>query len=663
MSIYTEKISQATLPVIGLPDFVIFPFITANITIDNKNLLRIIREANKGKKEIVIATATEDTDVMSYDKLYHTATVAAIKQITPDKDSKGAFSVIVEGVSRATINEVIYLGRIPYARVEIKEVHEENEKKDEAAFRIIKKLMDNYEEFFKKTPKDFFDILSHIKDPGVYCDYVASYICYKTEDKIKILESFDLYERIEVLQGVFAEERIIYGFEKEIADRVQSRLVSIQKDNFLREQLKVIQSELGDDNDDELLEKLQNAKLPEEVKSKLQHEYSKIEKLSFGSPEAAIIRNYVETCLEIPWGVYTKDKLSVTKASAILERDHYGLKKVKERILEFISVKKLAPELNGQILCLVGPPGVGKTSIAKSIAEAIGRNYVRASLGGVRDEADIRGHRKTYVGSMPGRIINALKQSGSMNPLFLLDEVDKLTRDSHGDPSSALLEVLDGEQNNAFRDHFIEMPVDLSQCIFIATANTTETIPRPLLDRMEIIELPGYTMNEKLNIAKKHLIPKQMKRHGLKDTDFAIADVAIKELIDNYTRESGVRNLEREIAHLCRVVAKRIVTGEKDKQVVKKGELASYIGNQKIKPKKKHKNSRVGVVNGLAWTQVGGDMLEIEALTFPGTGKIEITGSLGDVMTESAKLAVSVCRANAKELGVKDPDFYKTRDV
>lgn len=663
MSIFREKILLTSLPVVALNDFVIFPYITANISIDNKDLLRIIREANKGKKELVIATNKSEDTELSFDNVYSAAAVVSIKKITADKENEGSFSVIVEGISRAEIKEINYANKIPYADVEVKEIHEESDVKNDAAFRMIKKLMNNYNEFFKKAPKDFFEILDHLIDPSVYCDYVASYICYKTEDKIKILECHDLFTRIEILQTIFAEERIIYGFEKEIADRVQSRLVSIQKDNFLREQLKVIQSELGEDNDDELWTKLENSKLPEEVSAKLRHEYSKIEKISFGSPEAAIIRNYVETCLELPWGVYTKDRLSVSKASAILERDHYGLKKVKERILEFIAVKKLAPDLNGQILCLVGPPGVGKTSIARSIAEALDRNYVRASLGGVRDEADIRGHRKTYVGSMPGRIINALKQSGSMNPLFLLDEVDKLTRDAHGDPSSALLEVLDGEQNSAFRDHFIEMPVDLSQCIFIATANTTDTIPRPLLDRMEIIEIPGYTMNEKIHIAKRHLVPKQMARHGLKSSDLSISSDALKELIDNYTREAGVRNLEREIAHLCRAVAKKIVTGENTKHVVKKGDLSEYIGNQKIKPKRKYKNSRIGVVNGLAWTQVGGDMLEIEALTSPGTGKVELTGSLGDVMVESAKLAISLCRANAKELGVKDPDFYKTKDI
>ncbi len=663
MSIYREKILVTHLPAIALRDFVIFPYITANITLDDSYLLKVIREANKGKRELIIATFKEGYDEFSVDGIYSAAAVVRIKKIAPEKDEKGSFNVIVEGVDRAEIKDVDCLGKISYARAEIIDIVDDSDVKKEASLRMIKKIMDNYADFFKKAPRDFHEILDHINEPSVLCDYVASYVCYKTEDKIKILECYDLFKRIEILQTIMAEEKIFFDFEKEIAEKVQSRLVGVQKDNFLREQMKIIQNELGEDTDDELLDKLESATLPEDVASKLRHEYAKIDKLSFGSPEAAIIRNYVETCLELPWGVYTKDRLSVSKASAVLERDHYGLKKVKERILEFISVKKLAPDLNGQILCLVGPPGVGKTSIAKSIAEAIGRNYVRASLGGVRDEADIRGHRKTYVGSMPGRIINALKQSGSMNPLFLLDEVDKLTRDAHGDPSSALLEVLDGEQNNSFRDHFIEMPVDLSQCIFIATANTTETIPRPLLDRMEIIEIPGYTMNEKLHIAKKHLIPKQMKRHGITANDFSIADAAIKELIESYTREAGVRNLEREIAHLCRVVAKKIVTGTKEKQTVKKGDLSLYIGNQKIKPKKKNKSSRIGVVNGLAWTQVGGDMLEIEALTFPGTGKIELTGSLGEVMVESAKLAVSICRANAKELKVENEDFYKNCDI
>ncbi len=663
MSIFRERIKTINLPIIALKDFVIYPHVTASLDLDNREVLKVIREANKNSRQMIVATLKDGTDSLTLESVYTTASVVNIKKKIIEKENKEEFTVVVEGVSRAEIKEINYVGKIPYCYAEIREIEEDNPKKEQMALRVIRKLMKNYSEFFTKAPTEFVELVDSIDDPSILCDYVGSYICYKTEDKIRLLSEYDLYSRIELLQSIFAEERINLKFEKELFDKVQSKLVGIQKENFLREQMRVIQSELGDDNDDDLFVKLNETALPAEIANKLDKEYAKMSRMSVGSPEATIIRNYIETCLDIPWCNYTKDKLSVSRAKAILERDHYGLEKVKERILEFIAVKKLSSDLGGQILCLVGPPGVGKTSIARSIAEALGRNYVRASLGGVRDEADIRGHRKTYIGAMPGRIISALKQSGSMNPLFLLDEVDKLTRDAHGDPSSALLEVLDSEQNNAFRDHFIEMPVDLSQCMFIATANTTETIPRPLLDRMEVIEIPSYTMTEKLHIAKKYLIPKQMERHGLKKENLTVSDAAVKELIEGYTKEAGVRNLEREIAHLCRVVAKNIVTEKTEHYSVGKGDVSKYLGRQKIKQKKNPKESRIGVVNGLAWTQVGGDMLEVEAATFEGSGKLELTGSLGDVMIESAKLAVSICRSRAKELGVENPDFYKNRDI
>lgn len=663
MSIFIERIKTATLPVIALKDFVVYPHVTASLDLDDKSFLRVIREANKGTRQMVIATLKGNDKDLSLDNIYTAAAVVRIKKRVLEKNDKEEFTVVVEGEARAEIKNITYIDKIPYCDVEIRDLHEENSSKEQMALRAVKKLMKNYEEFFTKAPSEFLELVEGINEASILCDYVGSYICYKTEDKIRLLAEYDLYKRIELLQSIFAEERINLKFEKELFDKVQSKLVNIQKENFLREQMRVIQSELGEDNDDELFIRLNETPLPEEVASKLDKEYAKMNKMSFGSPEATLIRNYIETCLDIPWLNYTKDRLSISKAKAILERDHYGLKKVKERILEYIAVKKLSSNLGGQILCLVGPPGVGKTSIARSIAEAVGRKYVRASLGGVRDEADIRGHRKTYIGAMPGRIIAALKQAGSMNPLFLLDEVDKLTKDAHGDPSSALLEVLDSEQNNAFRDHFIEMPVDLSQCMFIATANTTETIPRPLLDRMEIIEIPSYTMTEKLNIAKKYLIPKQMERHGLKKGDLSITDSAIKELIEGYTKEAGVRNLEREIAHLCRVVAKNIVTEQDESCSIGKGDISKYIGKKKIKASKNSKESRVGVVNGLAWTQLGGEMLEVEASTFAGSGKLELTGSLGEVMVESAKLAVSICRSKSEELGVKDQEFYKNKDI
>ncbi|MBQ4097085.1 MAG: endopeptidase La, partial [Clostridia bacterium] len=432
---------------------------------------------------------------------------------------------------------------------------------------------------------------------------------------------------------------------------------------YLREQLKAIESELGISEDsEELTIKLNAASLPKEVREKLEREIMKLGKAPQGSPEAAVIRNYIETCLEIPWNTRTKDRLNIDAARRILNADHDGLEKIKDRILEYLAVKQLNPELKNQILCFVGPPGVGKTSLGASIARAMNRKYARVSLGGIRDESDIRGHRKTYIGSMPGRIINALTQCGSCNPVMLLDEIDKMCRDAHGDPSSAMLEVLDGEQNKAFRDHFIELPVDLSDCMFIATANTLDTIPRPLIDRMEIIELNTYTPAEKLSIAKNHLLPKQLKRHGLSRRTLRVTDDAIVEIIAGYTRESGVRNLEREIASLCRKAAKKIIEDGVRTVTVKASDVEAYLGPRKIIDESMAKDNLVGVTNGLAYTEVGGDLLKVEALTVDGVGKIELTGTLGDVMKESAKIAVTYIRAHCDEFGIP-ADFYKTKDI
>ncbi len=662
MPFFRESITTATYPAIAVEDMVIYPHITASLEVEEKSLVSFLKKAGRASRKVVIANLKDAEKDFNVDNIHGVGMLVNVKQIIPGKDD-APDTLIIEGSHRVDIKAVNSAEKINYCDVEVREIIEVNEQKNEMAVRLIRNLIDHYEDFFLKAPQDYMDAINSIEDASLLCDYVTSFIAYKTEDKLAVLAEYDVFKRIEILQGIFTNEKVNFTLEKELFEKVQSKLANSQKENFLREQMRIISAELGDDDEDELLKAINDAPLPDEVRQKLEKEYSKLSKLAIGSPENAIINNYIETCLELPWGKYTKDNLNIAKASKILERDHYGLKKVKGRILEFIAVKKLSSDLGGQILCLVGPPGVGKTSIAKSIAEALGRNYVRASLGGVRDEADIRGHRKTYVGAMPGRIITALKQSGSMNPLFLLDEVDKLTRDAHGDPSSALLEVLDSEQNNSFRDHFIELPVDLSQCMFIATANTVDTIPRPLLDRMEVIEVPSYTMTEKLHIAKKYLLPKQMKRHGIPKAALSVSDTAIKELIDGYTRESGVRNLEREIAHLCRVIAKNIVTENAEKYSIGKGEITEYIGKYKVKPKKFDKQSRVGVVNGLAWTQVGGEMLEVEATSFAGSGKLEITGSLGDVMIESAKLAVSICRARAEELGVKNLDFYKNSDI
>lgn len=528
--------------------------------------------------------------------------------------------------------------------------------------------LEDYLKFFTKPSEEVINEVKKITDPAVYADTVASSFLIKIEDKQEILDIDNPIKRIEKLTAIFDHEIELMELEGSIHARVRQHLNKTQRDIYLREQLHIIENELGiDDYDEEEEEssyakRIRQHKLPAEVQEALLAENAKLKRMQFGSPEATVIRNYIETCLELPWGKTSKDRTDITIAKRILDEDHDGLTKVKERILEFMAVRQLSPELDGQILCLVGPPGVGKTSIVKSIARATNRKYVRIALGGIRDEAEIRGHRKTYVGSMPGRIVNGLKQAGTSNPVMLLDEVDKLTADAHGDPTSALLEVLDADQNKTFRDHFIELPIDLSDCLFIATANTTETIPLPLLDRMEIIYMDSYSDNEKLSIAKNHLIPKQLKRHGLKRSQLRFTDNGINELILRYTKESGVRNLEREIASVCRKAAKEIVDGNTAKKTVDAKTVIEMLGPEKFLADRIYGKDEVGIVNGLAWTQLGGDMLRIEALSMSGGGALELTGSLGDVMKESARAAVSYIRKHANELGIPE-DFHKNTDI
>ena len=507
-----------------------------------------------------------------------------------------------------------------------------------------------------------------IKNPALLADFIAANILVKLGDKQKVLECYNPTKRVELLVTLINEEVMLLECELNIHKQVRANLNQNQKDFYLREQIRVIQNELGEVGEvEEYLEKISAAKLPREVEEKLVKEVDRMSKTPFGSSEATVIRSYLDTCLDIPWSASTKDRINVKVAEKILNEDHDGLDKVKERILEFLAVKQLNPSLGNQIICLVGPPGVGKTSIGASVARALNRKYVRVSLGGVRDEADIRGHRKTYIGAMPGRIITALTQAKVRNPLILLDEIDKLSSSIQGDPSSALLEVLDAEQNKAFRDHFVEMPFDLSDCLFIATANTLSTIPRPLIDRMEVIELGSYTKSEKIAIAKNHLIPKQLKRHGLNSRKLALTDAALVEIIDFYTREAGVRNLERSIASIVRKAARKIVEQGESADKIKKikidaKDIAEYLGSRKRLPERISADDEIGVVNGLAWTEVGGDMLRVEVAILEGTGKIELTGSLGDVMKESARTAVSYVRMVASQYGI-DPSFYKDKDI
>ncbi|MEG2001019.1 MAG: endopeptidase La, partial [Evtepia sp.] len=536
--------------------------------------------------------------------------------------------------------------------------------RSEALIRQAYELFERYTELSSKVPEDALLSIMSSENPGYIADFIAQNVVMRVLDKQAILSEINPVSRLNKLIRILRREVDILEMEQDIQAKVQDSLSQTHRDMVLREQARVIQNELGDDDDEieEYRKKIHAAKLPEEVEKKLFKEVSHLEKQPFGSAEGSVLRNYLDVCLELPWQKKSHERVNVEAARKILNAEHFGLEKIKERILEFLAVKQLAPDLKGQILCLVGPPGVGKTSIAMSVAHALNRKLARISLGGVHDEADIRGHRKTYIGAMPGRIINAVKQSGTKNPLMLLDEIDKIGRDQRGDPADALLEVLDAEQNSEFRDHFIELPFDLSEVIFITTANTTETIPRPLLDRMEVIELSSYTDEEKLQIAKQHLLKKEMKRHGLTKKQLQLTDDAIREVIVSYTRESGVRILERELASLCRKVAMRIVSEDVKSVRINGDEIEQYLGIRKYHPDRISKENQVGVVNGLAWTSVGGTMLEAEANVVPGSGKIELTGNLGDVMKESARTAFSYIRSRAQQLGIS-ANFYKECDI
>ena len=663
---YIEKAENYTLPVIVLNGTVAFPSVNISFEISEKKSVAAAKAALETNSLVLLVTNKKSPLAHeSTDDLYTVGCMAKIKQSlkTPDKHLR----LIVEGYSRASVT--CYRDFADYVIAEA--IGKTYHLRDDGGFKgeaLIREATASLESIIKFLPSSSSDLLvtaKTINNPGLFADFVASNFLVKFADKQDVLECFEPLERLECLIYLIEKEAELLNCEFDIHRQVRDALNRHQNEYYLREQIKVIKEKLGDDTEsecDEYDEKIRAAALPQELEEKLLKENARIAKMPFGTSEGALLRNYIDVCLELPWNKRTHDSVNIAKAKKILDADHDGLEKVKERILEYLAVKQLSPDLKNQIICLVGPPGVGKTSIAASIARAMNRKYVRVSLGGVRDEADIRGHRKTYIGAMPGRIINALTDAKVCNPLILLDEIDKLTRDSHGDPSSALLEVLDAEQNKNFRDHFVEYPFDLSDCLFIATANSYEGIPRPLLDRMEIIELKLYTKREKLEIAKNHLIPKQLKRHGLTKRSFKISDDAICEIIDFYTREAGVRNLERTVAELCRKAAKKIVEEEIKSVSISKVNIDKFLGGRKLLPERISAENEVGVVNGLAYTELGGSMLKIEVAVLEGSGKIEITGSLGDVMQESAKLAVSYVRSVAKEYGIES-DFYKTKDI
>ena len=664
MAHYIEKLEKLTLPLVVLNGTVAFPAITVNFELSDKANIAAIEAANNVNSFIFIVSKKQiSNEPIEFSKIFNIGTVAKIKQSI--KTPEGKLRVIAEGFSRATVEEYKDFANYRIAEVICKTLalEDPDEIKVEALTREALSAIEKMSGFLPASSKEVIATIKTIKNPGALADFIASNILVRHTDKQEILSCFEPLTRLEKLIVIIEEETTLLECESAIHKEVRARLNRNQKEYYLREQLRVIKEELGDTGEaDEYFDRIAEMHFPEDIELKLLKDAERMSRLPFGSAELSVMRTYFETVLDIPWNTSSKDRTDISAASKILERDHDGLEDVKKRILEFLAVKELNPDLKNQIICLVGPPGVGKTSIAASIATAMKRNYVRVSLGGVRDEADIRGHRKTYVGAMPGRIINALIQAKVNNPLVLLDEIDKLTRDAHGDPTSALLEVLDAEQNKSFRDHFVELPFDLSNCFFIATANTLDTIPRPLIDRMEIIEIKIYTKREKMSIAKNHLIGKQLKRHGLNKRMLKITDSALEEIIDFYTREAGVRNLERTIASLCRKAAHKIVSEKVKYVTIDAKNISKYLGERKYIPEKIEENNEVGTVNGLAYTELGGDMLKIEVSALEGTGKIELTGSLGDVMKESAQIAISYVRSIAKDYGIAT-DFYKTKDI
>lgn len=663
-----EAGEHITMPVLVLRGLVLYPQMVLHFDVGREKSILAINKVMSGDRRIfLVAQKNIREEEPKASDLYKVGVVGQISQII--KTQGGSWRVLVEGLYRAKTTEV--LGEDPYfeAIVEpfpLKITRNVKSVLCVALMRTVKDLFEEYCYLTPRMPKEMVINALVTEDPVHLAEYIAGNMQMETEDKQIILSQSDPIKRLEILVQIMREENDILSVEMDIQSKVKEMMDKGQREYYLREQMKVISSELGEEDPLEENERYSKAieklALDTESTNKLLGEAERLFKLNQNSNESGVIRGYLDSVLELPWNKKTIDKIDVQKAKALLDREHYGLQKVKERILELLSVRSLAPNVKGQILCLVGPPGVGKTSIARSIAKSLGRKYTRISLGGVRDESDIRGHRRTYIGAMPGRIIAAMKLAKTKNPLMLLDEVDKLGNDFRGDPASALLEVLDSEQNHAFRDHYIEVPFDLSDVLFIATANSLDTIPAPLLDRMEVIELSSYTREEKFHIAKSHLLHKQMKRHGLTASRAKIADDALYALIDNYTREAGVRSLERELASLLRKAAKQLVAGETEKVVINNNNIVAYLGPRKHKPELIQSFDEVGMVNGLAWTSVGGEMLQVEVIVMDGTGKLELTGSLGDVMKESAHAAVSYIRAHTEKYGVEH-DFYKTKDV
>jgi len=658
--------NTVTLPVLPLRDIVVFPHMIVPLFVGRDKSVKALEEVmSKDKQILLVAQKDAGEDEPGTSDVFEIGTIATVLQLLKLPD--GTVKVLVEGFNRAEIKEFTKDDDYFEARVEAVTFKEEMEEQElDALARSVVSQFDQYVKLNKKIPSEVVVTANQIEEPGKLADTIAAHLALKIDDKQQLLSTLSIAERLEQIFNHMEGEIGVLQVEKKIRGRVKRQMEKTQREYYLNEQMKAIQKELGEGDDgreeiQELEDKIAKTKFTKEAREKCLSELKKLKSMSPMSAEATVVRNYLDWMLGVPWSKRSRVKKDIKAAEKILDTEHYGLEKVKERIVEYLAVQQRAKKLKGPILCLVGPPGVGKTSLGKSLASATGREFVRFSLGGVRDESEIRGHRRTYIGSMPGKIMQSMKKAGTSNPLFLLDEIDKMGQDFRGDPASALLEVLDPEQNNKFNDHYLEADYDLSDVMFVTTANTLK-MPRPLLDRMEIIQLSGYTEDEKVEIAKRHLIPKQVKDHGLKEDEWAISDGAIRDVIRFYTREAGVRNLEREIAKLARKGVKEIVEGSKDKISVTSRNVGHYLGVKKFRFGEIEEEDQIGLTTGLAWTEVGGELLAIEAVTVPGKGNIKHTGKLGDVMKESIQAARSYVHSRCVDYGIS-PKLFETRDV
>ncbi|MGG1619491.1 endopeptidase La [Paenibacillus sp. NRS-1782] len=661
-----NKTKGRRFPLLPLRGLLVYPSMVLHLDVGREKSVKALEKAMVEDNLILLCSQSEvNIEEPAQEDIFRVGTVAKVRQML--KLPNGTIRVLVEGLERAEI--IQYTENEEYYEVLAKELHEaENvHPETDALMRTVLTQFEHYINLSKKVTPETLAAVSDIEEPGRLADVITSHLTLKIKEKQDILETIDVTQRLEKLLDILNNEREVLELERKINQRVKKQMEKTQKEYYLREQMKAIQKELGEKEGragevEELRNQLSELELPAPVKEKVEKEIDRLEKMPASSAEGGVIRNYVDWLLSLPWNKFTDDDLDIVKAEEVLNDDHYGLDKPKERVLEYLAVRKLVKTIKGPILCLVGPPGVGKTSLARSIAKSMGREFVRISLGGVRDEAEIRGHRRTYVGAMPGRIIQGMKTAGTSNPVFLLDEIDKMASDFRGDPSAALLEVLDPEQNNTFSDHFVELPFDLSNVMFVTTANAAHNIPRPLMDRMETLYIPGYTELEKLEIANRYLLPKQKREHGLEEERLDIGEDTLLRVIREYTRESGVRNLEQQMASLCRKAAKSVVSGGEGPIRITPVNLKDYLGVAKFRYGVAELEDQIGTVTGLAWTEVGGETLMIEVTVVPGSGKLILTGKLGDVMKESAQAAFSYTRSKAVELGIAT-DFYEKNDI